>query len=137
MVYFREIIGPILAMVAVILTILLLKKTIDFQAYRELDSNYMDVLKINIEHPFLLMKKYSDMNSEEQKMYEQYALIIWNICETVYDRNKVDKTWYPVLKKQRTIHLEWLPRNEKYFKDEFLKFIYKDDNFKNEKYPQK
>ena len=43
MVYFHEIIGPILAMVAVILTILLFKKTIDFQAYRELDSNYMEV----------------------------------------------------------------------------------------------
>jgi hypothetical protein len=71
--------------------------------------------------------------SRRTEIYEQYALIIWNICETIYDRNKVDKTWYPVLKKQRTIHLDWLklPENEKYFKDEFLIFIYKDENFKN------
>ncbi len=67
MVCFHEIIGPILAMVAVILTILLFRKTIDFQAYRELDSNYMEVLKISIERPFLLQKKHWEMNSEEQK----------------------------------------------------------------------
>ena len=77
-----------------------------------------------------MRKKYLEMNSEEQKIYDQYALIIWNICETVYDRNKVDKTWYPVLKKERTNHFDWIkkPENRKYFKDEFLKFIDKDEN---------
>ena len=79
------------------------------------------------------------MNSEEQKIYDQYALIIWNICETVYDRNKVDKTWYPVLKKERTNHFDWIkkPENRKYFKDEFLKFIDKDENFERAKIPPK
>jgi len=48
MVYFHEIIGPSLAMIAVILTILLFNKTIDFQAYRELDSKVNQCSKVCI-----------------------------------------------------------------------------------------
>jgi hypothetical protein len=98
----------------------------------------MEVLKNKIEHPFLLLKKYLEMDPEEQKIYDQYALLIWNICETVYDRNKVDKTWYPVLKKERINHLDWIekPENREGFKDEFLKFIGNNDYFK-EKLPPK
>jgi hypothetical protein len=48
-----EILGPVLGSIAIILTIYLFKRTLDYQSYREIDSNYMEVLKMAIEKPYL------------------------------------------------------------------------------------
>lgn len=135
MVVFHEIIGPILASVAVILTLFLFKRSIDFQAYREIDSDYTDILKISIDHPELRDKKHIDKypnfddkiddKIDDKRRYDNFALIVWNMLEAMYDRNKIDKTWYPVLETEGTLHYKWIrdPENRKYFKDEFLEFI--------------
>jgi hypothetical protein len=48
-----EILGPVLGSIAIILTIYLFKRTLDYQSNREIDSNYMEVLKMAIEKPYL------------------------------------------------------------------------------------
>jgi hypothetical protein len=48
-----EILGSVLGSIAIILTIYLFKRTLDYQSYREIDSNYMEVLKMAIEKPYL------------------------------------------------------------------------------------
>ena len=101
----------------------------DFQAYRELDSNYMDILKISLQDPYLRnpqkTSKYKELQEDERLKYETYAYLIWTMCETIYDRKKVDKTWQPVLVEEKNIHFEWLKdkENKSKFKEEFIKFI--------------
>jgi hypothetical protein len=136
----HEIVGPVLASVAIILTISLFKRTLDFQAYREIDSNYMEVLKIGIENPYLrdiswiknhvknleLLTNAEENRLEQDKAqkYEQYALMVWNIIETIYDRNKVDRTWRPIIEAEKHLHGQWFTENKnKYFKSKFIKFV--------------
>lgn len=61
---FHDIAGPILASAAVIL---------DFQAYRELDLNYMDALKIGIENPYLRDPEW--INREYSHLTIHYNLL--------------------------------------------------------------
>lgn len=143
----HEIFGAILASIAVILTIYVFKRTLDFQSYREIDSNYMEVLRIGIDHPYLRdksitkeCKNYEDSKDptekEEALRYDQYAFLVWNIIESIFDRNKVDKTWYPAIKTERELHLTWFEKNWKgKFKEEFHKFIKEDKNFSSEHKP--
>jgi type III secretory pathway component EscR len=105
------IVASVLGSVALILSIYVFKRTLDFQAYRELDSNYMEVMKISIEHPYLrdpdktrdYKIKFTD--DKERLTYETYAHLVWNICETAYDRKKIDKTWLPAIKDEKKLHL--------------------------------
>jgi hypothetical protein len=98
---YHETIVPIIASVlggiALILSIYVFKRTLDFDAYRELDSNFMELLKLGLEYPEFWNEKktltYSNSFSNDEKArYEIYALMVWNICESVYDRNKIDET---------------------------------------------
>jgi hypothetical protein len=134
----HEILGPVLGSVAVILTIYVLKRTLDYQAYREIDSNYMEVLKIGRENPYMRDERWTkdykkrpeyktsakQREKEEQKVlkYEQYALMVWNIIETIYDRNKVDKTWRPIIQAEKNLK-PWLDSNTNFFKKEFVDFV--------------
>ena len=151
MVSFHEILGPILASVAVILAILLFKKNLDFQAYREIDSDYTDVLKMGMEKPFLRDKYLRDKASivcptdeskkdihDKEVAYNLYAFMVWNILETIYDRDKINETWYPVIKYERSLHLEWFRENnnKKKFKKKFVEFIENADHFKDKNPPR-
>jgi hypothetical protein len=50
---------------------------------------------------------------------------VWNICETIYDRKKVDKTWTPVILTEAKLHSKWFYENTEEFKKEFINFIRK------------
>jgi hypothetical protein len=84
------IMAAILGGVALVLSIWVFKRTLDFPAYRELDSNCMEILKEGIEHPYL----------SDPKM-------VWNMCETVYDRKRVNDRWLQVIKTEKDLHLAW------------------------------
>src|SRR5215211_4948143 len=98
------IVASVLGSVALILSIYVFKRTLDFQAYREF-------MKISIEHPYLrdpdktrdYKIKFTD--DKERLTYETYAHLVWNICETAYDRKKIDKTWLPAIKDEKKLHL--------------------------------
>jgi len=115
---------------ALVLSIWVFKRTLDFQAYREMDSNYMEILKIGLEHPYLRnpekTNKYTELTGDDKLRYETYANLVWNLCETVYDRKMVDKTWRPVIIEEKGLHLAWLKDTTNKFKPEFKKYIMKD-----------
>jgi hypothetical protein len=123
------ILAAILGAIALVLSIWVFKRTMDFQAYREMDSNYMEVLKQGIEHPDLRNKEittnYKNLKDDKRLQYETYAYMVWNICETVYDRKRVDETWLPAIKAEKDLHLTWLQQEENKckFKQEFLQYI--------------
>lgn len=140
----HEIAGPVLGSVAVILTLYIFKKSVDSQAYRDVDSNYAEVLKIAIDRPYLRdpdtiqnYRKITDgaeakiRNKEYKQMleYDSYVMLVLNICETIYDRKKVDKTWLPVIKAEKKLHSKWLQyeENRKYFKKQFREFFLNTD----------
>jgi hypothetical protein len=143
----HEIAGPILGSVAVILTLYIFKRTVDSQAYRDVDSNYADVLKLAVDHPHLrdpeTTRNYekitdsvkSKLRNEEYKRmleYDSYVVLVLNVMETIYDRKKIDKTWLPVVKAEKELHSKWLQYDEnwKYFKDEFRDFFRNTDFYR-------
>jgi hypothetical protein len=125
-----EFVGAGLGGLALIIAIYAFKKTLDFQAYRELDSNYMDILKEGLDNTYLrnpeITTNYLNLKEEDKKLkYETYAYLVWNFCETIYDRKKIDKTWLPVIEEEKRLHFKWLTdeKNRHRFKDEFIKFV--------------
>ena len=125
-------IAAILGGIALIISIYAFKRTLDYQAYRELDLNYMEILKLGLEDPYLrnldITTQYHKLDGDKKLKYETYAFLVWNLCETIYDRKKIDKTWRPVIEEEKRLHFEWLKdkNNRRKFKDEFLNFIEKD-----------
>jgi hypothetical protein len=122
-------IGAILAGIALLLAIWSLKRNMDIQAYREMDSNYMEILKLGLQHPDLRDPKkitnYKKLNGDYRLKYESYAYLIWNFCESIYDRKMINKTWHPVIEEEKRLHYAWLEdsENRKKFKEEFTDFI--------------
>lgn len=126
-----QIIGAILGGTALSLSIWVFKRSLDFQAYREMDSNYMEILKIGLEHPYLRnpekTSKYTELTGDDKLRYETYAYLVWNLCETVYDRKMVDKTWHPVIIEEKALHLTWLKDTTNKFKREFKDYIMQEE----------
>jgi len=120
-------IAAILAGIALVLGIWSLKRNMDIQAYKEMDSNYMEILKVGLERPNLRNPEkttnYKTLTGEDRLRYETYAYLVWNLCETIYDRKMLDKTWMPVIVEEKRLHLSWLKDNPNKFKPEFKKHI--------------
>lgn len=98
--------------------------------YLELDRVYFDLLKIALEHPYLLNFPTSP-DPSKQGEYDAYAFMVWNFVETVFDRcqgpgnKRLRETWYPVIDAENALHRQWfdLPANRSKFKPEFGRFI--------------
>jgi hypothetical protein len=106
-------------------------KTSGFNKYQEVDEMYMSILKIGIEYPSFRdiskTKNYDkNFHGDEKLKYENYAFIVWNFCETLYDRKFIqDKTWEGVLRYENDLHFDWFKRkSENLFKESFRKYIY-------------
>jgi hypothetical protein len=124
------IIASVLGFAALILSIYTFKRTLDFQAYRELDSDYADILNEGIKHPsFRDWNKTNDyetkFNHNDRLRYESYANIVWDVCESAYDRRRIDETWLPAFKVERYLHINWFIKNQCKFKQEFRDYIMK------------
>ncbi len=110
------------------------KKTVESSSYSDLDRMYMEILKIGIDNPeFRDKEKTSDYKSSfagnQLIRYEAYAYMVWNVCETVYDRtvNNADNriTWEPVIHAEMKVHKKWISDsgNHHKFKSEFLNYV--------------
>jgi hypothetical protein len=108
-------------------------KTRRITLYQDLDRLYLEVLKLAIQYPRFANPKLTldyqrSFKGEELLMYEAYAFIVWNVCETIADRRK-DKTlfrsWEPVLKAENERHRAWFDSgdNRSKFKMDFRKLI--------------
>jgi hypothetical protein len=69
------------------------QEDLDFQSYRELDQNFMDLIKEGLKYPhFWVEEKTKNYRNsflgEEKDRYEIYSLLAWNICESVYDKKR-------------------------------------------------
>lgn len=121
-------IASILAMVALLYTIVSFRNSLKTMHYTELDRMYFDLLRIGLEKPELANPK--SLQTEDQNvMYSVYCFMIWNFLEAIYDRCQSDcylrKTWYPIVEAENLVHREWFdrPENRRKFKVAFHKFI--------------
>ena len=118
---------------AVFITYMTFRMSLDRNAYSDLDTMYEDILKLGFEHPeFRDVAKTSTYQKSFTKnkliQYDTYAYIVWNVCETAYDYTRKNKnnwnTWKPVILEEHRLHGSWLmdELNQKRFKSEFIKF---------------
>lgn len=118
---------------AIFITYMTFKMSLDRNAYSDLDTMYEVILKLWFEHPEFrdvtktsTYQKYFTKNKLIQ--YDTYAHMVWNVCETAYDYTRKNnnnwKTWKPVILEEHRLHGSWLmdELNQKRFKSEFIKF---------------
>lgn len=103
--------------------------------YGDLDSYYLEVLKIGLETPQFrnpsITKDYlTSFNDQNERIaYETYAFISMNFCETLIDRVKKDKslmeTWYPAIRAEFLLHKSWIENKENHYKykEEFRQYL--------------
>lgn len=85
-------IGAILQGVAAIIAFSALRysmttfsKSLTVSNYTELDRIYFDLLKTAVEKPHLIDPE-AVRSGEQQREYNTYAFMVWNVCETIHDR---------------------------------------------------
>lgn len=110
--------------------------------YMVLDDTYRNLLSAAITHPQLrnpeFTRNYLSHKGDDNDAYTRYctyALQIWNFIETIYDLNNAKKdrkffmkTWLPVVVEENKLHFEWFKRNTKFFKHQFVDFVYDELN---------
>jgi len=80
-----QFLGVIIAVVALMLSTAVYRRTITVQHYGELDRMYMDLLRLAMEFPHLREMR-ARRSVEEQQQYDAYAYIVFNFVESVIDR---------------------------------------------------
>ena len=127
----NEFVTMLLSVAALGFSLYTFYKTVVFEKYQEADQIYMRILEIGIEHPSFRdkskTKNYEKHFSHDERIqYENYAYIVWNFLETLYDRKSIkDKTYEGLLRDENDLHSEWFKRNsENLFKESFIKYIY-------------
>jgi hypothetical protein len=105
-------------------------KTLAVSNYTELDRMYFDLLRTAVDKPHLINPQ-AVRNDEQQREYDTYAFMVWNVMESIYDRchgdDELCETWYPVIDTEELRHGNWLddPKNQTKFKHRFCRFIEK------------
>ena len=123
----------IAATIALVVSLFTYFSTKQEQRYADLDRLYFDVLNVGLVNPKFRNKKFTSnykdkfKDEDELQKYECYAYIVWNFCETIYDRknSKLFRTWKPVIITENSIHREWFdnPENHGKFKTPFIEYI--------------
>jgi hypothetical protein len=128
-------ISILLSALAFFFSIYTFKKSWELNTYNDLDTLYNHTLEIPLlsHHPEFRdpdkTHRYKEAFSDRNLLaYETYAYIVWNVCETVYDTRREDKTWYPIVDAERKLHSSWLfsQENSDKFKPEFIHFMKND-----------
>jgi len=106
--------------------------------YQDLDRLYLEVIKLAITNPEFvdpnLTRDYMKGFEKDDRLrlkYELYAFLVWNVCETIYDRKSNGdffKTWECIIKVENDLHRNWLDyeKNHCRFKKDFIAFIRKE-----------
>lgn len=108
--------------------------------YTELDTMYLELLKMAIDKPYLRQPDAIYRNplakSNQEREYDIYARTIWNFLETVADRCQNDPelkdTWYPVIQDEGAVHTRWIRDNPKGFSKGFYRRFGPDGPFGDE-----
>lgn len=137
---FETILMGMFSVCAIILSIYTYYRSKREQSYADIDSLYMEILKLGMEYPKFRNLKYTVnykneiKNEDELYKYETYAFMAWNLCETIYDRKDeaLVETWRPAIEAENKLHRKWFDNQENYhkFKDRFREYI--QNNFPQE-----
>lgn len=126
-------VAAILAAVAILLYITFWFRDKTNNSYTIFDQNYLEILKLGIEHPRFRDKAFTSNydkqpDHEERIRYETYAYICWNFCETIVDKGDaiLMETWGVVIETENNLHRKWFdqPENTGKFKDAFRDYIH-------------
>lgn len=151
--YASGIMALIVLAVSVVLTYIIYKKTRESTEYFNVDTLYQQILQIGIDHPEFRNPKVTNNytnhfqgNGKENEIieYENYAYMVWNICETMCDNSvyydevkrgfinyhKLEKdenwiSWFPSFKYEVELHHAWFSdsNNKSKFSEQFIKLI--------------
>lgn len=101
--------------------------------YQDLDRLYLELLKIamanpSFANPELTRDYHKNFTGDQKRQYELYAFMVWNVCETIYDRKSIKnffRTWECVIKVENDLHRNWFDTEENHcrFKDDFVAYI--------------
>lgn len=139
-------VAAVLAAVAAFLLLLhearSFRKSVNDLHYTELDNMYLELLKMAIDKPYLRQPDAIYRNplakTNQEREYDIYARMIWNFLEAVADRcandQKLEDTWYPVIRDEGTVHKKWIRQEPKGFSDSFYERFGPDGKF-GDKFP--
>src|SRR6266550_1831876 len=90
-----------LSSVAITFSLFSFFKTRKITLYQDLDRLYFEVLKLGMANPQFIDSKLTrdyknSFEGNDLLSYNAYAFIVWNVCETIADRQKhkaLFKTW--------------------------------------------
>ena len=102
--------------------------------YAQLDSIYLDIQKMIIEHPHLADPGRA-RGPDEEIRYQAFAFVVWNFIESIYDytgegdaaaagrtqNTLLKETWECIIRHEGTLHAEWFNDldNQHKFKERF------------------
>ena len=127
--------ATIMSGIAIVVSLLVYHWNRNTSSYSDLDALYMGVLKIGIENPDFRNEAKTTkgvFEGDDLVKYETYAYMVWNVCETVYDRTGGRggnwKTWKPIIEAEYRLHGKWFMKEENHhkFKEEFIGFVEKE-----------
>ena len=86
----------LVSVLAVFITYLTFKMSLNRSAYSDLNTMYEDILKLGFDHPeFRDVKKtptYKEhFTGAKLIQYDTYAYMVWNVCKTAYDYTRKNK----------------------------------------------
>jgi hypothetical protein len=117
------ILGPFLAVAALVWSVRTFRKELRFGHYTELDRLYLDIVALRITAKIGVPV---DGKFEKGTDEHHYALVVWNFIEAIHDRCNADEqlmeTWLPVIKAEGAVYASWLAENPSYFKESFRKW---------------
>jgi hypothetical protein len=124
--------STLLSAIAIYLYIILWKKDKEDGSYDVFDGFYKDILFKGMEHPEMRNPENTadykqKFQGDERIRYETYAFLVFNFCETLYDRGnkQLMYTWQDVIFVEYFLHRNWLeqPENKQKYKKEYLDFL--------------
>ncbi|HXT70565.1 MAG TPA: hypothetical protein VN700_12450 [Vicinamibacterales bacterium] len=109
--------------------------------YATLDSIYLDIQKMIIQHPHLAHPERK-RSPDQETQYRAFAFIVWNFIESIYDYTQgadssdpkrkqltlLRETWHCIIQHEGALHAEWFakPENHHKFKERFRKDMQRD-----------
>jgi hypothetical protein len=121
--------GGLLALAAIIISIVTFRRQIETEHYKLIDQMYFNIKAIALQEPAFNDPNAARASPALAAKYEVYAFMVWNFLETVYDSCEDDRslreTWQPVLAYEAMLHRDWLnrPENRGRYKKQFLEFM--------------
>lgn len=130
------VITVIISITAIVVSFITYRKSTSMLMYHDLDSLYMEVLKLGMANPRFVNPSLTrnfkkSFQYDEALQYDRFAFIVWNVCETIYDHQSssraISESWECIIKEELKLHESWIREdaNRCRFKNGFLEYLTK------------